>query len=102
MVDVVSDPGSVTVVTVSSTTSGSTRITVGEEVVGVDPGPLVAAPATTVVGISIDGWITRFLTWETAPHENATAMMAATAQPPASLIQLGMTQLLQPQRYVKH
>jgi hypothetical protein len=62
VVDVVSAPGSVTVVTVSSTTSGSTRITVGEEVVGMGSGAIVAAPATTVVGISIDGWITRFLT----------------------------------------
>jgi hypothetical protein len=29
-------------------------------------------------------------------------MMAATAQPPASFIQLGMMQLLQLQRYAKH
>ena len=91
MVDVVSDPGSVTVVTVSSTSSGSTRITVGEEVVVVVAGVPVVAPATTVVGISIDGWITRVLTWETAPHENATATMAATAQPPTSFIQPGMS-----------
>jgi hypothetical protein len=85
----------VAVVGVPPTTSGSTRITVGEATVVVVSIALGEAPATTVVGISIDGWITWFLTCETAPNEKATATMAATTQLPANFIQLGMTQLLQ-------
>ena len=99
-VDVVSVAG--WVVAVSSMNSGSTRITVGEATVVVVCGELVAAAAATVVGISMDGWITRFRTWDTAPHEKATATTAAIAHPPTSFIQFGMFQLSQLLRYAKH
>ena len=83
----------VVVVVVDSTNSGSSLITCRVVVVVVSVG--VVSARALVVGISIVDWMTRLRTWETAPHENTTAMRAARAQPAASFVQSGMTRVSQ-------
>lgn len=50
------------------------------------------------VGISTLGWITVLRTRATAPQEKARAIVTASAQPAASFIHFGMTQLSQVSR----
>ena len=75
---------------VVSPLSGSTGITVGAVVAVVPPDARV-----TVAGISIEGSMTRFLTWATALQEKATATKAPRSQAPVSFIEFRMSQLLQ-------
>jgi len=55
------------------------------------------APAARVdaalVGNWTDGWMTWFLTEATAPQDKARANVAANAQPAASLVHFGISQL---------
>lgn len=69
-----------------SSGAGSTTTTVG-------PAASVSI-GTSVVGITVDGWITRSLTWDTAAHDRVRAAITARPHRPANFIQLGTCSLL--------